>query len=139
VLRLEDSRWGELRHAYGTAENIPQLLSQLSALPSDEADAEPWFTLWSALAHQSDVYPASYAAVPHVVSALASAPSEAPVAFFHFPAWVEVCRHRARSEVPPFLAKPYFASLKQLPSLVAAAAQAGSWSHEHAQCTLACT
>jgi hypothetical protein len=78
VLRLEDPIWSELRHAYGTAENIPPLLSQLSDLPTDEADAEPWFTLWSSLAHQGEVYPASYAAVPHVVSVLASAPTKAP-------------------------------------------------------------
>jgi hypothetical protein len=137
VLRLDDSRWGELRHAYGTAADTPALLRQLSELPTDEADAEPWFRLWSSLAHQGDVYPASYAAVPHVVAALASAPTKAPVAFFHFPTWVEICRHRARLEVPEFLEASYFEALRQFPSLVAAAAQADGWSHERAQCTLA--
>ncbi|MDZ4325916.1 MAG: hypothetical protein U1A73_13020 [Pseudomonas sp.] len=138
MLRLDDPQWANLRHAYGTAENIPPLLSQLSSLPSDIGDAEPWFTIWSSLAHQGDVYPASFASVPHIIATLAANPSSAPAAFFHFPAWVEICRHRASFEVPAPLAEPYFAALRQLPGIVAAAASPGGWSHEQSQCTLAC-
>jgi hypothetical protein len=138
MLRLDDFRWAELRHAYGTAENIPALLSQLAGLPADVGDAEPWFSLWSSLAHQGDVFPSSYAAVPHIVAVLASAPGSAPVAFFHFPAWVEICRKRAGLEVPGFLSQAYFEALRQLPAIVATAADSGAWSHERSQCTLAC-
>jgi len=71
MLDLDDPRWSDLTHAYGKASDIPDLLRQLDKLPLATGDAEPWFSLWSALAHQGDVYPASFAAVPHVVAMLA--------------------------------------------------------------------
>lgn len=59
MLELSSSRWGDLGDAYGSAARIPELLRQLSALPDDDGSSEPWFSLWSALAHQGDVYSAS--------------------------------------------------------------------------------
>src|SRR5882762_7704275 len=122
ALSLADvSRWSALSHAYGPATDTPGLLQQLSSLPSSGGRAEPWFTLWSALAHQGDVYSASFAAVPHVVEALATNPSEADQSFFQFPAWVEICRAKSRIEVPEDLKQSYFESLALLPGLVAQA------------------
>jgi hypothetical protein len=86
MLSLDSSRWGELRHAYGPASDIPPLLQQLQSLPDSTGESEPWFTLWSSLAHQGDVHSASFAAVPHVVDALAAQPSAATATYFHFPA-----------------------------------------------------
>jgi hypothetical protein len=111
-----------LNSAYGAASDIPELLQQLKTLPAAGGEQEPWFSLWSALAHQGDVYSASFAAVQHVVSALASAPSVADSTYFQFPAWVEICRNRNNVRVPEDLAAAYFDALSQLPSLVAAAA-----------------
>jgi hypothetical protein len=71
-LPLDSPRWSELDHAYGKAAGIPALLRHLESFPPSSPDDEPWFSLWSALAHQGDVYPASFAAVPHVVRALAA-------------------------------------------------------------------
>jgi hypothetical protein len=136
VLSLESSRWTELQHAYGAAADIPALLKQLGTLPSSHADAEPWFTLWSALAHQGDVYSASFAAVPHVVDALASAPARADHSYFQFPAWVEICRVKNQVEIPEDLQGGYFASLARLPALVAAAAD-HSWDAGFLTCALA--
>lgn len=121
MLGLDSPRWAELQHAYGSATDIPSLLRQLSTLPDAEGDAEPWYSLWSALAHQGDIFSASFAAVPHVVEALASAPGRAPATFFHFPAWVEVCRKTRGTALPKDLEFAYFAALARLPSLVAAA------------------
>jgi hypothetical protein len=121
VLSLESSRWAELQHAYGSAGDVPALLSQLRTLPAAEGETEPWFSLWSALAHQGDVYSASFAAVPHVVAALASSPSKADSAYFQFPAWVEICRFKKQVAVPEDLQSSYFSALSQLPALVAAA------------------
>jgi hypothetical protein len=135
LLSLDDSRWSELQHAYGAASDIPALLKQLADLPSSEDDSEPWFTLWSALAHQGDVYSASFAAVPHVVEALASAPLKAESSYFQFPAWVEVCRKKNGVEIPEDLEAAYFASLSRLPSLVAGAA-AREWEPELLCCAL---
>lgn len=122
LLSLESSRWSELEHAYGRASDIPQLLRQLQDLPESEGQSEPWFTLWSALAHQGDVYSASFAAVPHVIAALSTSPIKADVSFIHFPAWVEICRVKQETPVPPDLADGYFAALQRLPALVAEAA-----------------
>jgi len=121
VLSLQSSKWAELRHAYGNASDIPELLTRLRELPTSEGQAEPWFTLWSALAHQGDVYSASFAAVPHVIAALATAPSEADESFFQFPAWVEICRAKKQIEIPTELKAPYFEALARLPGLVAQA------------------
>jgi hypothetical protein len=52
--------WSVLKHAYGSAEEIPLLLEQLSANAEDEV----WNKLWSCLCHQGTVYSASFAALP---------------------------------------------------------------------------
>ena len=61
-------RWDALEHAYGPASNIPGLLDLARRAPASLTSTdEPWSSLWSALCHQSDVYTASYAAVPELV------------------------------------------------------------------------
>jgi uncharacterized protein YbaR (Trm112 family) len=64
MLELESPRWAQLRHAYGTADDIPELLSRLSR----EADSETIDTVFGSICHQGSVYSASFAAVPHLVS-----------------------------------------------------------------------
>jgi len=135
LLSLESNRWSELQHAYGDASNIPALLSQLINLPSSNGDAEPWFYLWSALAHQGDVYDASFAAVPHVIHALASNPLKADAVYFQFPAWVEICRKKNGLQLPGDLSEAYLEALSRLPSLVAQAA-AREWDADFLQCAL---
>lgn len=135
MLSLDDPRWSDLQHAYGTAADIPALLKQLADLPSSEKNKEPWFSIWSALAHQGDVYSASFAAVPHVIDALASAPLRADFSYFGFPAWVEVCRVKNEVSVPEYLAPVYFESLSRLPALVAAAASR-QWDEGFLRCAL---
>jgi hypothetical protein len=123
MLGLESPRWAELRTAYGTAADVPQLLRDLDSVPNSQDDRdEPWFGIWSALAHQGDVYSASFAAVPHVVRVLASAPDRAGYQYFAFPAWVEICRQRTGEPIPEDLRDPFFAALAQLPALAGAAA-----------------
>ena len=69
MLTGDDERWSALEHAYGEASDIPVLLRQLANFPPHEDHrAEPYFSLWSALCHQGDVYSASYAAVPEIIS-----------------------------------------------------------------------
>jgi hypothetical protein len=135
VLNLESSRWGELNHAYGIATDIPRLLAGLDSLPDSKGESEPWFSLWSALAHQGDVYSASFAAVPHVIHALAANPLKAGAVYFQFPAWVEICRQKNNVEVPKDLESAYFEALSQLPSLVAAASLR-EWDADFLQCAI---
>lgn len=135
MLSLQSGRWSELEHAYGKAADIPALLAQLQTLPKSEGEAEPWFSLWSALAHQGDIYSASFAAVPHVVAALAAAPNEADESYLQFPAWVEICRAKQRVEIPEDLKTAYFESLARLPGLIAQAA-ARQWEPGYLACAL---
>jgi hypothetical protein len=118
------------------ASDIPALLRQLDELPGAAGDAEPWRSLWSALAHQGDVYPASFAAVPHVVAALATNPSAADATYFQFPAWIECCRARQGVQVPDDLLWAYRAALSRLPGLVAEASKR-PWDDGFMQCALA--
>jgi hypothetical protein len=122
MLSLDSPRWAQFDHAYGTAADIPPLLRDLQSLPTSGGDKEPWFSLWSALAHQGDVFSASFAAVPHVIRAFSIAPERASHDFVGFPAWVEICRQRKKTAIPADLSDAYFAALKQLPALIAAAA-----------------
>jgi hypothetical protein len=135
MLPFDSPRWIELRHAYGAAGDIPRLLMQLTDFPRATVDKEPWFSLWSALAHQGDVYSASFAAVPYVVAAIAEDATRASSTYFQFPAWVEICRHQKDVAIPQDLSKPYFDALALLPSLVAAAASR-KWDDEFLACAL---
>ena len=56
------TEWAELRHAYGTAEDVPALLVAAEKSGADFGPA--WDQLWSRLCHQGTVYTASYAALP---------------------------------------------------------------------------
>lgn len=135
-LPLDSSRWTELDHAYGKAGDTPALLEQLGAFPSSLNNAEPWYSLWSSLAHQGDVYPASFAAVPHVVRTLSNAPLKADFSYFQFPAVVEAWRQQKGVQVPEDLRVDYFAALAALPRLVALAADR-DWDGGFLACALA--
>ena len=62
--------WGTLRHAYGSAEDIPGLLDQLS--PDQKAPV--WDELWSRVCHQDSVYSASFAVLPYLLAAASKWP-----------------------------------------------------------------
>jgi hypothetical protein len=129
MLSLDSPEWASLEHAYGSAVRHTRSLRQLATLPSSEGNAEPWFSIWSALAHQGDVYTASFAAVPHVVRFLATGPAAASFVYFQFPAWVEIWRQRHGLTVPDDLSSDYFTALKMLGSLVCAASSR-DWDHD---------
>ena len=135
MLSLESPEWSKLKHAYGNASDIPNLLRQLDSLPSSEGNKEPWFSIWSSLAHQGDVYSASFAAVPYVIRALKQNPIKADFTYFQFPAWVEVCRQKQSVVIPKHLETDYFSALAELPSLVAAAAER-EWDSDFLCCAL---
>ena len=124
MLSLDSSYWAELDHAYGSAIDTPALLRELYRFPTESSyKNEPWFTLWSSLLHQGDVYPASFAAVPHIVSALAADPRRATMSFFLLPAGIEIARQAREEPVPSGLEPAYSAALARLPALVGAASR----------------
>jgi hypothetical protein len=107
--------WSTLHHAYGLASDIPGLLegARRAAAPVDYQD-EPWFSLWSALCHQGDVYTASYAAVSELIGIAEDRRSEIRVATecLYMAAIIELERAAPEGplsppEMPQALAVPY--------------------------------
>jgi hypothetical protein len=117
MIPLDSPEWDQLRHAYGPASDVPDLLRQLAANPrqKEKSDDEPWHSLWSALCHQGDVYTASYAAMPHIVQIALDAKGPIDFSFFLLPTRVEIARTRKRGpEIPQHLEWDYFASLRRV-------------------------
>lgn len=136
MLPLDSARWRELEHAYGVAEDTPDLLRQLESQAEEEsADAEPWFTLWNSLCHQGDVYDASFAAVPHVLRIAEAHPDLFSSSFLQFPACVEFCRRKAGGAVPVELELAYFAALERIPAILALASTR-EWDETFLRCAL---
>jgi hypothetical protein len=105
MLALDDPRWKELQHAYGAAADVPDMLRALASSTGPKGGQdEPWFSLWSSLCHQGDVYTASYAAVHHIVQIASEAKSPVDFSFFQLPAAIEVARRSGRGPVIP---EPY--------------------------------
>jgi hypothetical protein len=138
MLPLDSPKWSQLKHAYGAASDIPDMLRQLETFPPhDGYEAPPYFMLWSSLCHQDDVYTASYAAVPHIIRVLASAPARAHWDFFGLPTCIEIARASGRGpEIPSELCDAYFAALHQMPALAGAAAGA-QWDEGHCRAVAA--
>ncbi len=106
-----------MQHAYGDAANVPDLLRALatSTGPKNDYRDEPWFSLWSSLCHQGDVYTASYAAVPHIVHIAKEAKEPVDLSFFHLPTAIEVARQTGRGpDLPESFAGDYHRAIAGL-------------------------
>ncbi len=117
MLSLDDPRWRDLRHAYGDAADIPDLLRSLASSTGRKASYqdEPWSSLWSSLCHQGDVYTASYAAVPQIVQIASQAKGPIDFAFFQLPAAIEVARQKGRGpDIPDAYVDDYLRAITQL-------------------------
>src|SRR5712692_9007511 len=64
--RLSSIDWSELSHAYGSADDVPQLISDLTSL-DDEARGRALGTLFTNIYHQGTVYQASIYAAPFLI------------------------------------------------------------------------
>jgi hypothetical protein len=120
MLSLNSPLWKEFTHAYGSAADIPGLLEQLkTAGPQEEYDSEPWFSLWSALCHQYDVYTASYAAMPHIVAIASSKPAHARLDHLFLATSIEAFRHLADAPpIPAELQDAYQQAIQQASKLI---------------------
>lgn len=66
---LDDIPWNTLHHAYGTAEDVPELLRQLqTADPDVRNEDSPLWQLFGNIWHQGTVYEATSYAVPFLIS-----------------------------------------------------------------------
>jgi hypothetical protein len=62
--------WSALRHAYGSAEDVPVHLAALRS-PDEQERHEAFGELWSSIVHQGNRYSASAAAVPFLLELVA--------------------------------------------------------------------
>jgi hypothetical protein len=115
MIPLDSARWGELEDAYGTAAEIPKLLGQLSAHPPrTDFKSEPYFSLWSSLCHQGDVYSASYEAVPHLAAAFLAEPGISQISTLQLLVSIDIARAKGSGpEIPAELRDEYFNALDQ--------------------------
>src|SRR5581483_6556505 len=63
---LDDIAWSSFEHAYGPADDVPELLRALVSGDEEQAEAavhELYGTIW----HQGSVYPATIPAVPFLI------------------------------------------------------------------------
>ncbi|WP_020405308.1 hypothetical protein [Hahella ganghwensis] len=113
--------WETLQHAYGNASDIPGLLAPLREYPKcEDYEDEPFFSLWSRLCHQGDVYSASYAAVIQIVSALVSDPEKADFNYFLLPICIEISRLKGNGpDIPKEIESEYHSSVDQLVEVAA--------------------
>ncbi|MER5474049.1 hypothetical protein ABZX90_15140 [Streptomyces sp. NPDC002935] len=66
---LDDVQWSDLTHAYGSAEDVPELIRALYQGDEETAD-EAIYELYGNIHHQGTVYPASAPAVPFLAHAV---------------------------------------------------------------------
>jgi len=136
MISLDSPLWSQLEHAYGSADDTPVLLGELESHLEDESpEEEPWFSLWSSLCHQGDVYDASFAAVPHILRIAEAHPTRFSSSFLQLPACVEFYRAKAGVKIPAELAESYFTALKRIPAIVAMAANR-EWDESFLRCVL---
>jgi len=126
MLPLSDPAWDHYPDAYGSGLPVAarlRVLAESPFEPSEAVEGNTWFHLWSGLAHQGDVYPASYAALPHLVtigsSIVADDAHEIPLDFLHLPAWIEIVRltREDAPEIPEQLAEAYHGAIRSLDDL----------------------
>lgn len=114
MLALDDPRWAELHHAYGKAADTPALLARVQR---DVGDDDAWHELWGSICHQGSAYPASFAAVPHIVAIAASAPPGDRVDPLNLAAGIAMDAH----DVPPELEREFRDAIARVPALAAEA------------------
>jgi len=118
LIALDDPSWAELQHAYGAADDIPELLANLSIPKAERSEDDPiedtWHELWSSLCHQGDVYSASFAAVPHIVDALLQQPELFMFNFIELPITIAIERREAEISIPELVEPEYSEAFQSL-------------------------
>jgi hypothetical protein len=119
ALPFGSPRWGELAQAYGSGEDIPQLLDYLARVSDDERTGL-WFGLWSTLVSEGRVYTASYAAVPHLVAFAEGRPLADRAQALHLAGTIVAAQQEPGAPpVPDDVAAGYAGALARAAALVA--------------------
>ena len=119
MLPLESPRWGALRQAYGTAEDVPRLISAFASVDDESSRAELWFALWRMLWRVDAVFDGAYAAVPHLLDASVTRTPGERVQAIHLALRVELLRRGpVAPSMPPDLVDAYASAIDGLPAAV---------------------
>lgn len=116
MISLHSEEWNKIPDAYNKGENVAVLLAQIQSDPSPSVHTndEPWFSLWSSICHQGDIYPASFAAVPHLADIASRTSYPIDENFFVLPAYIEISRNAKNVEVPEEFKNEYDEAIRKL-------------------------
>ena len=123
MISLDDDRWTSLRHAYGDCTDAVDWLRRLHVPDADFHASLKSFDYWSALCHQTSVYTATYATIPHLVALLAPLPSDNSdrLDLLCFIGYSVACCHLPGADaIPDFLTSPYDSAVNDAVPLIAA-------------------
>lgn len=137
LLPLDSPQWRQLRHSYGSAENVPALIRALGVGEESKTAEAAWDTLWGEVHHQGDTYSATFATLPHIVRIALEGHVPCSWQFFGWPASVELQRLKNDIAVAPTeLLSPYQWALSMIPQAVHRHA-GRPWDHVFAQAACA--
>lgn len=120
TLSLNDPAWAKLTHAYNSAADIPGFIETLGAETTEEDRKAAWEEIWSALCHQDTVYPATYAAIPHLVQIAKNSNSlkERGEVYF-FATYAFACtKYPEATQCPDEFVEAFSEALRELESLI---------------------
>jgi hypothetical protein len=106
MLSLNDPLWASLKHAYGSASDIPAQLKLLMA--KKPLPKKYWEDIWGSLCHQYEADTASYAALPHLVAAGKKLKGKDRFNAMFLASGIVACSSNGkRPKMPPKLAKSF--------------------------------
>jgi len=119
IIPLDSEQWSRLETAYGSAKDVPGYLSEIYRNPTKVCawNEDPWYFLWSSLCHQGDIFSASIAAVPHLLSAAQRA-SEGGLVFTSNCIALPIAIERARTNKSLAVDEDYFSHLRSINNLM---------------------
>lgn len=106
--------WKTLHDAYGNAEEVSLLIENLKTSPDSD---EIWYSLWSRLYHQGDIYPASFAVTPYIVDIIIEE-GQTNFNFFLLPLSIELEQQKKQIEVPTEIMENHRNALNRLTKFV---------------------
>lgn len=111
MLKLDNPRWNELDNAYDTFYSTQDFLSQLWTDDPGISTRE-WYDFLGSLCGTEQVFPASFAAIPHVIEvAKLRKPQERPM-FMLAVCFVEGNRLRNKTPIPQDLEEAYWQAIE---------------------------
>ncbi len=95
MIELDHPVWNKLRTAFGTAEEVPELLTSLL----HEYDQDTWEELIELLLHQYTIYDSTLAAMPYIAQIAQSAPLAIQKELYITCGMIEVSYHSSSSHL----------------------------------------